>query len=621
MCGICGILFFDQNRCVDPHELLKMTEIMRHRGPDGHGIYINNPCGLGHRRLSIIDIASGQQPMSNAVGNCKQTVVFNGEIYNYLQVKSELQEHGYSFRTNSDTEVILLAYQEWGTDCVQHLQGMFAFAIWDEINEFLFLARDRIGEKPLYYFQGQNCFIFASEVKSLLASDKVTATIEPAALDSFMTLGYVPGSLTMFKNIFKLLPGHLMVISTKVAAKPQSYWSIDYRQSSRRTFVDAIDELDHLLKESVKMRLMSEVPLGVFLSGGLDSSAITALMHQLTSRKIKTFSVGYKDAADASELNYATIVAKKFNTEHHEFILEPDDFFDSIPTLVNYTEEPLVETAAIPLYRLAQEAKNHATVLLSGEGSDELFAGYGLYHKMLNIQKWQHLGRILKAIPDLQIFTEKYCKYFDWILEGIPVAYRGISCDLTQRVRKRLFTEDFQKITREHNYTTNTFAHFRNLASDGDSLSQLLAMDLKTWLVDDLLLKADKMTMAASVELRVPFLDHKLVEYVAALPSSFKLQGHEGKYILKKMMERYLPKEIIYRKKMGFAVPTKRWFGADLLQKTRNILLDPSFKGNHYFNTRYIENILISHASGREDHSRRIFSLLVFAQWLNIFKI
>lgn len=620
MCGICGILLFDHNHQIDSSLLELMVDTMAHRGPDGNGIYTNNSCGLGHRRLSIIDIATGQQPMSQVNNRNKITIVFNGEIYNYLNIRARLQALGYTFKTDSDTEVILLAYNEWAEDCVLELRGMFAFAIWDENKRALFIARDRIGEKPLYYYQDESCFVFGSEIKAILASKKVDAEIEPFALDSFMTLGYVPGSLTMFKHIYKLEPGHKMII-TDAPGDSHSYWSINYESSSTPNLYEAIDQLDSILKESVKMRLMSEVSLGVFLSGGLDSSAITALMHNISSQKIKTFSVGYKNSEDSNELNYAKIVADKFETDHHEFILEPDDFFDSIPDLVNFTEEPLVETAAIPLFRLSQEAKKYATVLLSGEGSDEIFAGYGLYNKMLKIHRCSHIGKILSLFPNHPVIPEKLCKYLDWLAEGVPAGYRGISCDLTDRVRNRLYSEDYRKQFSGNEYSRDTFHKFVNHTYQSDPLAQLLAIDLKTWLVDDLLLKADKMTMATSVELRVPFLDHEVVEFAATLPSSFKLKRNEGKYILKKLMERYLPSEIIYRKKLGFAVPTQKWFGGDLLEKSKDVLLDPTFLKHNFFKREYIENILTGHSVGKEDYSRRIFSLLVLANWLRIFKI
>ena len=619
MCGICGLLYFDNDRTVDLSLLHKMKDIMVTRGPDGDGYYIDGSCGLGHRRLSIIDITTGQQPLTVNGDGRDLTIVFNGEIYNYLELREELKNQGHVFKTNSDTEVLLIAYKEWGGGCVDHLRGMFAFAIWDNISRSLFVARDRMGIKPLYYYKDTNVFLFASEIKSILESGVVKRDFQLLSLDSFLTLGYVPAPMTMFRNILKLLPGHSMLIDKSGSLKINKYWNLNFQENHSISFKGALEQLDLLLHESIKLHLMSDVPLGVFLSGGLDSSALVALMSDATNQPIKTFSVGYEGAEEANELEYARKVAKKFKTDHHEFILQPYDFMNSIPALVRNTEEPLVETAAIPLYHISKKAKEYATVLLSGEGSDEIFAGYGLYQKMMQIEKCHKWFKSIGILPNCLVKKDKNKKYIDWVSCPITERYRGISSDLTNRIKGSFYSDNFFRYTKSHSYLDDLFENYFKEVQDAPILSKMLYVDSKTWLLDDLLLKADKMTMATSVELRVPFLDHRVVEFAASLPSQYKLKKQEGKYVLKKLMEKYLPDEIIYRKKMGFAVPTKRWFGSSLLDEAQQILLDKSFLDLGFFQKRYINDMLQNHKNGVEDYSRRIFSLLVLNQWCEIF--
>jgi asparagine synthase (glutamine-hydrolysing) len=619
MCGICGVLSFEQGYNVDSDLLLKMTDAIKHRGPDDSGICIRGQCGLGHRRLSIIDIASGQQPMMADTGRGCFTIVFNGEIYNYLEIKKDLLNLGYIFSTKSDTEVILNAYQEWGGKCVSRFRGMFSFGIWDECNKTLFLARDRMGIKPLYYYQNNKVAIFASEIKAIFASNLVENNIEYSVLDSYLSLGYVPGPMTMFKDIFKLLPGHSITIDENGKTEGECYWNFDKISINSIAFDDAQGQLVQLLRDSVKMHLMSEVPLGVFLSGGIDSSAITALMSEITARKVNTFSVGYEGAEESNELGFARQIAETFKTDHHEFVLKPHDFLNSIQELVRITEEPLVEISAIPLYQISREAKPYATVLLSGEGSDEIFAGYGLYQKMLNMDRIGGIGKFVELMPDRFLPGDKLKKYADCLSRVISDRYRGTSCDLTGRIKRSFYSRDFFKYTQENNHLDDTFLRWFRDVERQAPLSQLLYVDSKTWLPDDLLLKADKMTMAASIELRVPFLDHKLVEFAASLPPEYKIKNREGKFILKKVFEKYLPKEIIYRKKMGFTVPTKRWFAGDLLEPARDIVFSKRLMDTGWFQRKYLETMFDRHSKGKEDYSRRIFSLLVLTHWLGIY--
>ena len=619
MCGFCGILRFKGNIDVDPSMIARMSATLRHRGPDDAGIYVEGQIGLGHRRLSIIDIAGGHQPMKSHGLGPLQVIVYNGEIYNYLTLRRELEGLGHTFRTASDTEVLLAAYREWGDNCIDRLRGMFAFAIWDEAKKVLFLARDRMGIKPLYYHLGKDVLVFASEVGAILASTMVHSALEESSLDSFLTLGYMPCPGTTFKDILKIMPGHTMTVDADGNVKTNRYWNFNRIEPAQFSFAEARDRLDALLMESVRMRLMSEVPLGVFLSGGLDSSAVTALMCRVGSQRVRTFSVGYEGHDEDSELPFARKVADLFGTEHHEFILRPYDFLDSIPQMVRMAEEPLVETPAIPLYQIAKEAKAHATVLLSGEGGDEVFAGYSLYRKMLDIDKFGIAGKLFASIPDSFLPGDKLKKYANWLSSSVAVRYRGTSSDLTERIKGLFYSPEFLKYTQENNYLDETFHKWFEDVEQCDSLSQLLYVDSKTWLPDDLLLKADKMTMAASVELRVPFLDHKIVEFASSLPANYKIRNGDGKYILKKLMEKYLPKEIVYRKKMGFTVPTQRWFAKDLLGPAKDIIFSKRLMDTGWFQRKYLETMFERHSKGKEDYSRRIFSLLVLYHWLEIF--
>jgi len=627
MCGFCGILNYNKNRPVDLSLIVRMSGTLAHRGPDDAGNYVAGPIGLGHRRLSIIDIKGGHQPMKSGGPESLQVLVYNGEIYNYLTLRRELKALGHTFTTASDTEVLLAAYRQWGRGCVERLRGMFAFAIWDEADKTLFLARDRMGIKPLYYYPGREAFVFASEVRAILASSLVPRDLEKSALDAFLTLGYTPCPGTLFKGILKLLPGHAMTAHADGKVETWAYWNFNRVAPSPLTFTDAVLKLRELLRESVQMRLMSEVPLGVFLSGGLDSSAITAIMCQVSGQRIKTFSVGYEGDDEANELPHARRVAELFGTEHHEFILKPYDFLDSIPQMVEMTEEPLVETPAIPLYQIAMAAKPHATVLLSGEGSDEIFGGYGLYQKMLKIEKGfrfpvvgaKNFSPLLKNTPQAWMPGDRLKKYVDWFSNSLSERYRGTSADVTHRIRQSFYSPEFLTYVYECRHMDDAFQGWFRDVAHRDTLSQLLYVDAKTWLPDDLLLKADKMTMAASIELRVPFLDHEIVSFVSSLPADYKIRNGISKFILKKLMEGILPKEIIYRKKKGFTVPTQRWFANDLLAPAKDIIFSKRLLDTGWFQRKYLENMFERHEMGKEDYSRRIFSLLVLYYWLDIY--
>ncbi|GFO56848.1 amidotransferase 1, exosortase A system-associated [Geomonas sp. Red276] len=612
MCGIFGIVHADRSRPVEERQVAVCTDLMRHRGPDDAGYWCEPGVGLGHRRLSIIDLSPlGHQPMFNE----EQSIglVYNGEIYNYRELYQELVELGHRFRSKSDTEVIIHAYEEWGTGCLSRFNGMFAFALWDRPRRLLWGARDRLGIKPFYYYHDGESLVFASEVKPILATGAVRSELNEKVLDAYFSLGYVPGPETMFQGIRKLTPGHFLTYRDGRLEETE-YW--DFAQVEPLSLPDAEYQgrIEELFRDSVSLRLRSDVPLGVFLSGGLDSSAVVATMSELVTDPVNTFTVGYDQTKSFSEEPYAAQVAERFGTKHHVFRLEPDDFLGSLRTLVEFAEEPIVEPAAIALYRISQMAREKATVLLSGEGSDEILAGYYLYDLMLKIERLQ------RVVPSCFLKGARWAarlngrlkpaKYGDWLNLGLEERYHGTSSYLTGSMKDRLYAPGF--LSRRGGYLDETFArHFAKVAHLPDPLSRMLYVDAKTWLADDLLVKADKMTMAASIELRVPFLDYRMVELATSFPSRMKLAGGSGKAVLKSMMRPKLPAEIVDRKKMGFPVPVGQWFGNELAGALASMRIPEEM--SPWLDPARVESAL----AGREgtDGSRLVMSLLVFKAW------
>jgi asparagine synthase (glutamine-hydrolysing) len=613
MCGISGIVHIERSRSVDPELLRAMTDVMKHRGPDDRGEYLAGNVGFGHRRLSIIDLSRGHQPLSNEDSSI--WIVFNGEIYNFPDLYRELQSKGHTFKTQCDTEAIVHAYEEWGTDCVRHLRGMFAFALHDQRNDLVFAARDRLGIKPFYYHFDEKSFVFASEIKPLLYSGCVTPGVDFEAVESFVSVGYVPGPKSLFDGIAKLQPAHYLVLRNG-HLKIRRYWDFNDVPVSTAPDADQLKQLDEKLSESVKIHLLSDVPLGVFLSGGLDSSAIVALMAQASPNQVKTFAVGYEDAPEISELAYARQVATQYRTEHHEFILKPGNFLETLESMTSMFAEPVVEAPGIALYHIAKCAKADVTVALSGEGSDEMFAGYRLYDTFLKLKKLQGVtGMLAPLLRRLQSHTasEKFRKYIDWLTSDIDIAYRGTSYDVTQGVRSSIFNDDF--IHSNGAYMADIFhEHFRRVTYR-DTVGQLQYVDAQTWMVDDILTKSDRMTMAASIECRVPFLDHEVVELAASLPRNLKIRNGVGKYCVKKVMEPRLPREIIYRPKRGFPVPLRKWFQEELFAQAESMITSSKFRNRGYFNNKYIDKILQDHKRGTEDFSRRILTFFIFELW------
>jgi asparagine synthase (glutamine-hydrolysing) len=612
---MCGILaWFRPEGHRDTEERFReATHSLAHRGPDGSGFHFDWPAALGHRRLSIIDLGGGAQPIFNE--DRSLAVTYNGEIYNFDEPRAELLDLGHEFRTKSDTEVIVHAYEQWGPDCLARFNGMFAFALWDARRQTLWVARDRLGVKPLYYWTDGRQFACASEIKALLKLGVVKAELNERVLDAYFSLGYVPGPETIFKGVRKLAPGHHLLVSEK-GIQETCYWDFAGIEPASLTEAEATERLGALLQDCVRKCLVSDVPLGVFLSGGLDSSAVVAMMHGCGVDPVNSFTVGYDGRAAESEDGFARTVAARFRTRHHLFTLQPEDFFASLRTLIEHTEEPIVEPAAIALYQLSKLARQEVTVLLSGEGSDEILGGYSLYRVMSRLNRWQgalppSLWKLLLPLGGL-LPLDKHRKYLDWLAQPLEQRYQGTSAFLTPSLKQRLYTPEF--LARRGSYLEEVFAtHFSRASHRPDTLGKMLYVDTKTWLVDDLLVKADKMTMAASVELRVPFLDHRLVEFATSLPGALKVRDGDGKWILKRAMETKLPSEIVWRAKMGFPVPVRRWFGGELLPRIEETLMG----SNHlpWVSRTEVRRLLTAQAQGREDHSKLIMSLLVLHAW------
>lgn len=622
MCGIAGILNLHGRGSVRQERLKAMANAIIHRGPDAEGFFVDGPIGLAHRRLSIIDVSEGHQPMFNEDDSL--VVVFNGEIYNHERLREQLEADGHRYRTRSDTESILHAYEQFGENFESQLTGMFAFAIWDRRRKRLVLTRDRLGIKPLYYMVMGNELIFASEIKAILALNNVPRCVDQDALDAYLNLRYVPGEKTLFRNIFKLLPGHTLTIE-QGALRNRQYWDLSF-QAEPRPESELKSELETLLFEVCRDHLMSEVPYGVFLSGGIDSSTIVAVLRHILKDPVRTFTVGYEHAADVNEFDYAGLVSRSAGTEHHELRLSAQDFAEWIPQLVWHLDEPVGDAACIPLYFLARYAKPRATVLESGEGADEIFGGYSIYLKM------RTMARLRALMPDpmtglLSRLGEhlgrggKLSRYCRLLGKPIPQAYRGVSGHFLDGMRERLLRPEWGVLPEDRGYLSQTLASCFARVQDSDPLNQMLYIDSKTWLPDDLLIKADKMTMAASVELRVPFLDHRLVEFAARLPTACKIKGRTTKYLLKQVVEPYLPCEVVHRPKKGFPVPVAMWFRGGLYEVAQDVLLGPNSRIVNYLRRAELATLLQRHKSGDGDFSSELWGLLVLEYWFQRFGV
>lgn len=619
MCGIAGIIG-DRGLTVVGGPIHRMLDSVPYRGPDGRGIalFTDDNVALGHVRLSIIDPKpSGNQPMATADG--RYHITFNGEIYNYREIRGDLQSRGYHFISQSDTEVLLTSYVVWGERCLERFIGMFAFAIWDAQEKILFAARDRMGVKPFYYLCDGHTLIFASEIKSILAVQSFSQELDHTLVDAYMSFGYVPGEATLFPGILRLLPGHSLTWrDNRLMVGP--YWDFDFNNQVDKGVCATAGDVEGLLRDSIDLRLRSDVPLGVFLSGGLDSSTVVSMLAPGAAAGLKTFSISYAFGADYDETPHARRVAKTFNTDHHELVITPKDFLDFIPKFVWHMDEPVTEAAAISLYYVAKLAREHVIVCLSGEGSDEIFAGYDLYAYNVAIEQLRSLlgaGVLRGAAAAGQALSlpRKLLKYLNLAHKSLPERYKGIGGH-DEATKQRLYSKDFAASSRSGSLMVQKFINgLFERSRDWDPLSRMLYLDSKTWLVDDLLIKADRMSMAASIELRVPFLDHRLVEYVASVPSRYKMKRWNPKYILKQVAGNRLPASIINRKKMGFPTPLEIMFKGDLYNYARDILLSQQASQRGYFNPAAVKNMLEDHYHGRQKNHREIWQLLVLEEW------
>jgi len=624
MCGICGKLMFSSDAKV-PHALVKaMADTIRHRGPDDEGYYVSGSVGLGFRRLAIIDLQTGHQPLSNEDGTV--WIIFNGEIYNYQELHSVLVAKGHVFKTRTDTEVIVHLYEEFGPECLQKLRGMFAFAIWDEKAKSLFFARDRVGIKPLYYHISEESLIFASEIKAILADPSVARNISPDVIDRFLTFLYLPGEQTLLAGIQKLEPGHYLIAKNGRATIVQ-YWDLCFSdENSNDNLAEAERALEDLLAETVKLHMIADVPVGVLLSGGVDSTGVLSFAVNGTTKKVSSFTVGFADTHVADERPYAKIAADKFGTQHHDMTIAASDFASFMPQYVWHMEEPVCEPPAIALYYVSKLAREHVTVLLSGEGGDEAFAGYSNYRNLVWLERIKR-GLPLKAaaakslkLADSLFHAHRLGRYAPLMNDRFPSYYYSRTSNPYRFAGNSLgdvYASDFaQAIDRER--TLEPVRKLQNHVRGQNTLDAMLYIDTKTWLPDDLLIKADKMTMANSIELRVPLLDHKILEFAASLPPRFKLNGLNLKYILKRALSQKIPQAIRDRKKTGFPVPYERWLRADLKDLVYSVLTDRRTIERGYFRKNGIESLLRLNGNGH-DYSKEIFSLLSLELWQRTF--
>ncbi|MFH1226711.1 MAG: asparagine synthase (glutamine-hydrolyzing) [Planctomycetota bacterium] len=625
MCGICGRVNFDGSP-VSEELVRKMCGLIIHRGPDSEGVYLSENgarAGLGIRRLAIIDLQTGDQPIHNE----DKTVwlVLNGEIYNFDQLQAELQAKGHRFYTKTDTEIIVHLYEEYNTDCLKHLRGMFAFALWDNKKQQLFLARDRVGKKPLLYAHGPKYLIFGSELKSIIANPEIKKDIDAVALDHYMTYGYIPAPMSVFQGVRKLPPASWLVCDAAGNVTTGKYWQLDYRNKLDLSESEYSARIMELLDESTRIRMISDVPLGALLSGGIDSSAVVGLMARHSGKPVKTFSIGFEEK-DFSELVYARAVAEHFKTEHHEFIVRPD-VIEILPKLVWHYSEPYADSSMLPTYYVAREARKHVTVALNGDGGDENFAGYPRYlaHKLASMPFCSLASKPLSAL--LNAVSPGY-KPRTWVgrlkrlieVVGLPEAQRYLSWCVCfgDAAKHGLYSDDFSNRTKGVP-ATDYLINCINQAPADNIIDRVLYADINTYLPEDLLVKMDIAAMANSLEGRSPFLDHKLLEFSASIPPGLKIKGLNTKHILKKALKGFLPNQILSRRKMGFGIPIGNWFRTSLKDYLKDIILSELSIKRGYFRREAVENLIDSHVSGKYDHAARLWALLVLETWHRVF--
>ena len=627
MCGIVGLFDLSGAKEVSRTVLDRMNQSQFHRGPDEGGLHTEPGVGFGHRRLSIIDLSSGQQPLFNE--DHTVVVVFNGEIYNFQELMPELTARGHKFRTRSDTEVIVHAWEEWGEECVSRFRGMFAFALWDRNRQTLFLARDRLGVKPLYYaVLPDNTLVFGSELKALLCHPTFSTEIDPRSVEDYFAYGYVPEPRTIYKQAFKLPPGHTLTLQRgKKFPAAKEYWDLMFKPLGPISEQDAQAEVIARLREAVKVRMISEVPLGAFLSGGVDSSAVVAMMAGLSKDPVNTCSISFGDPK-YNESEYAREVADRYHTNHRVEQVDPDDF-GLVDTLASLYDEPYADSSAMPTYRVCQLARKSVTVALSGDGGDEHFGGYRRYRWHMNEEKIRSLLPLSLRRPLFGLAGKIYPKA-DWAPQRFraKTTFQALARDSVQAyfhsisimnddMRHALFSDHFRRELQGYRAVEVLQQHARRAPVEG-GLSLIQYLDTKTYLPGDILTKVDRASMAHALEVREPLLDHPMLEWLSGLPEHYKLRGQEGKYVLKKALEPHLPDSILYRPKMGFAVPLAAWFRGPLKAKMHDMVLGSRLASTGFFNTSLLKQMVEQHQSGMRDHSAPLWSLLMFDSFLKL---
>ncbi|THF61630.1 XrtA/PEP-CTERM system amidotransferase [Pseudothauera rhizosphaerae] len=625
MCGIAGLFDTRGRRDFDRELMRRMNDVQFHRGPDEGGYHFEPGAALAHRRLSIIDLATGQQPLFNEDGSV--AVVFNGEIYNFQELVPELEALGHVFHTRSDTEVIVHAWEAWGEDCVGRFRGMFAFALYDRNREILFLARDRLAVKPLFYaLLDDGTLAFGSELKVLLQHPAFRRTLDPLAVEEYFALGYVAEPRTIFTGAKKLGAGETLCVRRgRSLPEPRQYWDVRFTLDNRLSLADAVDELTARLRESIRLRMIAEVPLGAFLSGGVDSSAVVATMAGLSQEPVNTCSISF-DNPLFDEAEFARQVAERYRTRHYVETVKSDDF-DLIDTLAALYDEPYADSSAIPTYRVCQLARKRVTVALSGDGGDESFGGYRRYRSHLMEQRWRdHLPHGLRR-PVFGLLGRMYPKA-DWAPRPLraKTTFQALARDAVEAyfhsvsilrgdLRRRLFSADFRRQLGGYDALEVFRRHAGNARTD-DPLALIQYLDLKTYLVGDINTKVDRASMAHSLEVREPLMDHELVEWLATLPSALKIQGNEGKYLLKKALEPLLPHGVLYRPKKGFAVPLAQWFRGPLARRVREVVLGDRLAATGMFDRAFLQHLVDAHQSGARDYSSPLWTVMMFDAFL-----
>ena len=618
MCGICGLFEFQNNQVIPSDRVRRMSDTLHHRGPDDEGIYVGPGIGFGFRRLSIIDLAGGHQPLSNEDG--RVWVMLNGEIYNYDELRRDLESRGHRFATRSDTETIVHLYEDHGEDCFARLRGMFAIALWDSRNRKLLLARDRVGKKPLFYHATEERILFGSELKALLADGGVPREIGVAALSDYFSLGYIAAPKTIYRSVRKVLPGHYLVISGD-GIRETEYWDISYEQTENRTEEEWCERLRHEVREATRVRLMSDVPLGAFLSGGVDSSAVVAMMSTLMKRPVTTCSIGFQEQ-EYNETDFAREIASQFKSDHHEHVVRPDAI-ETVNKLVWHYDEPFADSSAIPTYYVSWVARQHVTVALGGDGGDETFAGYRRYY----LDHWENqLRRFVPGWMRRRIF-HPLGQWYPGLAQA-PRIFRGKATfqSLARTPLEGYFnslsifrpdeksqalTHDFRKSLGGYD-SIEVFQKHYDRARTNDLLSRIQYVDMKTYLPDDILAKVDRASMAVSLEVRAPLLDHHLMQTAAMIPSSLKLRGRQGKYIFKQAMAQILPPGILERRKQGFAIPLDRWFREQL----KDVAYEAIFSSpDGILDATFLKKIWDQHQKGSYDRSAHLWTVLMFRKW------